>query len=216
MKKGGRYRWKGGFLIACAVFLGHSPALAQARQEPGRLVGRVSTRGNLIVLELDEGVLGKANLFDLVGRTLRFLPEGAAYRAENLASRWDPEFGAELSGPEATLHTFPVSGLDRASQQLLKSDTGHALGHGALGIYVHHCRRAGTNRVREAAAGRAFQLRGGSGGGIGRGWCRWCSHRHRGRLDLRFLGNGTRGGRRADQLWPEDGGQHGQHETCEN
>lgn len=28
--------------------------------------------GNLIVLELDDSVLGKANLFDLTGHTLRF------------------------------------------------------------------------------------------------------------------------------------------------
>jgi hypothetical protein len=59
-----------------------------------------------------EGVLGKANLFDLAGRTLRFAPEGATYRVQNHALRWDREFGAELSGPQATLHdfSFPFSG----------------------------------------------------------------------------------------------------------
>ena len=35
-------------------------------------------------MTLDEGVLGKANLFDLAHRTLRFTPEGARYRVENL------------------------------------------------------------------------------------------------------------------------------------
>ncbi len=112
MEKGRRYFFRGGLLILCAVVVSQEPALAQARQEQGRVVGRVSTRGDLILMELDEGVLGKANLFDLAGRTLRFTPEGAAFRAENLASRWDPEFGAELPGPEATLHnfSFPFSG----------------------------------------------------------------------------------------------------------
>jgi hypothetical protein len=94
------------------VFLTHSLSRAQARQEPGRIIGKVSTRGDLIVLQLDESVLGRANLFDLPGRTLRFSPEGNAYRIENGALRWDPEFGGELSGPQATLQnfSFPFSG----------------------------------------------------------------------------------------------------------
>jgi len=112
MKERGWHFWKSGFLIACAVCLGHSLADAQGRQEPGRPVGRVATRGDLILLELDEGVLGKANLFDLAGRTLRFTPEGPAYRVENLASQWDPEFGAQLSGSQVKLNnfSFPFSG----------------------------------------------------------------------------------------------------------
>ena len=103
------------FVAQCGlVFLVLHPALAQAqgRQEPGRSIGSISTQGNLIIMTLTEGALGKANLFDLGRRTLRFTPEGAGYRAENLALRWDPEFGAELAGAQVTLRNFafPYSG----------------------------------------------------------------------------------------------------------
>jgi hypothetical protein len=85
---------------------------AQPRLEPGHSIGRVSTRDNLIVMELDEGALGHANLFDLAGRTLHFNPEGGAYRIENAALQWDSEFGQELGTAQAPLHTFafPFSG----------------------------------------------------------------------------------------------------------
>src|SRR5579871_1858591 len=88
------------------------PVAAQGRQEPGRSIGAISTRGNLIVMTLDEGVLGKANLFDLAHHTLRFTPEGSQYRIENLAERWDSDFGAEMGGSQATLKNFefPFSG----------------------------------------------------------------------------------------------------------
>jgi hypothetical protein len=82
-------------------------SLAHALSEPaGRPIGGISTDGDLIVIELDEGALGKANLVDLNGRTLRFTPEGSKYRAENTALQWDPEFGPELAGAEVTLHNF--------------------------------------------------------------------------------------------------------------
>jgi hypothetical protein len=101
-----------GFLIACAILLQQSPILAQGRQEPGHPIGSVSTQGNLIVLTLDDGVLGKANLFDLAGRTLRFTPDGSSYRAENTALKWDPDFGPEIHSPQVTLRNFafPFSG----------------------------------------------------------------------------------------------------------
>jgi hypothetical protein len=85
---------------------------AQARQDPGRSIGAITTQGDLIVMTLNEGVFGKANMFDLTRRTLRFTPEGASYRAENLALQWDSEFGTEMSGPQLTLHnfSFPYSG----------------------------------------------------------------------------------------------------------
>lgn len=88
------------------------PATAQRQQPPGHPIGTVSTEGNLILMTLDEGVLGKANLFDLAGRTLRFTPEKGGYRVENLALQWDPEFGPEMSGAQATLRrfAFPFSG----------------------------------------------------------------------------------------------------------
>src|SRR5437868_13121561 len=85
---------------------------AQVRQEPGRSIGTITTQGDLIVMTLNEGVFGKANMFDLAGRTLRFTPDGPGYRAENLALQWDAEFGKELSDPQLTLHnfSFPYSG----------------------------------------------------------------------------------------------------------
>lgn len=84
----------------------------QGRGEPGKPIGSISTRDNLIVMTLDEDVLGKANLFDLVHHTLRFTPEGSQYRVENIAFQWDGEFGPELAGSQATLKNFafPFSG----------------------------------------------------------------------------------------------------------
>jgi hypothetical protein len=83
----------------------------QGRQEPGKSIGAVSTRGDLVVLTLDDGALGTANMFDLTGRTLRFTPDGAGYRAENVALQWDADLG-DTGGPQVTLHnfTFPFSG----------------------------------------------------------------------------------------------------------
>src|SRR5437667_3742476 len=87
-------------------------AYGQGRQEPGRSIGTITTQGDLIVMTLNDGVFGKANMFDLARRTLRFSPEGAGYRAENLTLQWDSEFGKEMSGPQLTLHnfSFPYSG----------------------------------------------------------------------------------------------------------
>src|SRR3989441_5217682 len=87
-------------------------AYSQGRQEPGRSIGTITTQGDLIVMTLNEGALGKANMFDLVRHTLRFTPEGAGYRAENLALQWDSEFGTEITGPQQTLRNFafPYSG----------------------------------------------------------------------------------------------------------
>ncbi len=81
-------------------------AHAQGRGEPGKSIGTISTRGNLIVMTLDEGVLGKANLFNLQHRTLRFSPDGSKYRAENVAFQWDSEFGPEMTGSQAALKNF--------------------------------------------------------------------------------------------------------------
>jgi len=85
---------------------------AQDDDRPGRPIGKVSTAGDLVVMELDQDALGKANLFDLAGRTLRFTPDRDGYRVENVALEWDRDFGPEMSGAEATLHSFafPFSG----------------------------------------------------------------------------------------------------------
>jgi hypothetical protein len=96
-----------GILVLCGLLLYPSLSSAQDDQtEPGHSIGKVSTKGDLIVMELDEGALGKANLFDLVGRTLRFTPEGSRYRVESGALQWDSDFGPELAGAEVTLHQF--------------------------------------------------------------------------------------------------------------
>jgi len=93
--------------VACVT-----TAHAQFRQDPGRSIGTVTTQGNLLVLTLDEDVLGKANLFNLAHHTLRFTPEGSRYRVESLPAQWDGDFGPELPGSEATLKSlaFPFSG----------------------------------------------------------------------------------------------------------
>jgi len=115
MKKRGWLFPNSACLIILSVFgiLCHgNVAYSQARQDPGRSIGTITTQGNLIVMTLNEAVFGKANMFDLTRRTLRFTPEGPGYRAENLALQWDSEFGSEMSGPQLTLHnfSFPYSG----------------------------------------------------------------------------------------------------------
>src|SRR6266498_1220926 len=105
--------WLTAFVLCVFGFLWRSSvAYSQGRQEPGRSIGTIKTQGDLIVMTLNDGVFGKANMFDLARRTLRFTPEGSAYRAENLTPQWDSEFGIEMSGPQLTLHnfSFPYSG----------------------------------------------------------------------------------------------------------
>ena len=102
--------------VALAALLGFSliqtPLHAQVRQEPGKSIGKVSPVGDLILLELDEGALGKQNLFDLNHRTIRFTPAGSGFRVENLPLQWDAEFGDEVKGSDVTLRNveFPFSG----------------------------------------------------------------------------------------------------------
>jgi hypothetical protein len=99
-----------GFLAL--LLLGPIAAPAQYRQGPGNSIGTVTTQGNLIVLTLDENVLGKANLFNLAHHSLRFTPHGSQYTVETIPWQWDSEFGAEMPGSEATLKSFafPFSG----------------------------------------------------------------------------------------------------------
>ena len=63
-------------------------------------------------MELDDGALGQANLFDLAGRTLRFVPQHSRYSVQVSPLEWDSNFGPELSGSDVTLHNlgFPFSG----------------------------------------------------------------------------------------------------------
>ena len=84
---------------------------AQA-QMPGKSIGTVTTEGDLIIMELDADAIPLPNLFDLDGRTLRFVPEGSGYRTENLPLLWDPVFGEEVEASEVALEhfSFPISG----------------------------------------------------------------------------------------------------------
>lgn len=104
--------WRSALLAHCQLLLVASFGYAQQDNQPGHSIGTVSTQGDLIVIELDEGALGKANLFDLTGRTLRFMPDGSGYRIQSGPLRWDSEYGPELKGAEASLHNFafPFSG----------------------------------------------------------------------------------------------------------
>jgi hypothetical protein len=96
-------------VLACALL---ESLLAQGRREPGKSIGTITTKGNLIVMTLNEGALGKENLFDLGHRTLRLTPEGSRYRVENLDLKWDSDFGPELQGSQTKLtkFEFPFSG----------------------------------------------------------------------------------------------------------
>lgn len=88
------------------------PGAAQFDGGPGHSIGSVTVRGKLIVLTLNQGALGQANLFNLAHHTLRFTPDGAGYRVENVSFVWDSSFGAALSEPQVELKnfTFPFSG----------------------------------------------------------------------------------------------------------
>jgi hypothetical protein len=130
-----------GFTWLAAGLVLLSPAYGQGRGEPGKPIGSVAVRGSLIVMTLDEGVLGKESLFDLVHHTLRFTPAESQYRVENVALQWDPAFGSAMSGNRAALKSFafPFSG---------KTWNSFSVGAGSIAF-------------GETAAGR-----GGRGGGI--------------------------------------------------
>lgn len=104
--------WRSAVLVVCGLLLIVSLSYAQQDDAPGHSIGKVSTTGNLIVMELNDGALGEANLFDLAGHTLRFTPEGSRYRVESGPLRWDRDYGPELTGAEASLgkFVFPFSG----------------------------------------------------------------------------------------------------------
>jgi hypothetical protein len=104
--------WRSIVLTSFGLFLVIRLTYAQQGEEPGHSIGKVSIEGDLIVIELDDGSLGKTNLFNLVGQTLRFTPEGSRYRIETGRLRWESEYGPELAGAEVSLHNFafPFSG----------------------------------------------------------------------------------------------------------
>ncbi|HEX3868073.1 MAG TPA: hypothetical protein VHV78_15025 [Gemmatimonadaceae bacterium] len=83
-----------------------------AQRAPGHSIGKVTIVGKLVRLELDTGVISPERLFDLDHRTLRFTPDGAGYRIENVPLVWDAELGAALTTPTMTIERFhfPFSG----------------------------------------------------------------------------------------------------------
>jgi hypothetical protein len=99
-------------LLLFLIWILVSVTPAQDGDEPGKPIGGVSVVNNLILLELDQGVLGSENLFDLARRTLRFTPSAGGYRVENVPLGWDADFGSQIGGPHVSLHgfAFPFSG----------------------------------------------------------------------------------------------------------
>jgi hypothetical protein len=117
MRTGIDYSSRSGILILCGLALfsitaSLSYSQDEAMSQQGHPIGKVSIQGDLVVMELEDGALGHANLFDLVGRTLHFTPEGSRYRVETGTLQWDSDFGQELTGAEVTLQqfAFPFSG----------------------------------------------------------------------------------------------------------
>jgi hypothetical protein len=117
--------WRNAVLVLSGLWLSiNYLSYGQQGDEPGHSIGKVSVNGDLIVLELNDGALGTANLFDLTGRTLRFAPEGARYRVDNVGLEWDTDYGPLLVGSEVSLQkfAFPFSGKSWTS--LLVGTTG--------------------------------------------------------------------------------------------
>jgi len=116
-----------GSLVVLALpllLLGAANLPAQFRPDPGHSIGTVRTDGKLIVLTLDEGALGTANLFDLDHQTLRFTPQGSRYRVERLPLQWDGDFGAPMTSSDAALaHVrFPFWALAGAHSRSASRD----------------------------------------------------------------------------------------------
>jgi hypothetical protein len=133
--------------VTLVLTLAAVPSLLLAQRQPGHPIGKVTTIGNLIHLELDSGAIAPERLFDLDHRTLRFTPDGSGYRVENVALVWDSDFGPELSGggrgdPRGILpggaggtvalknFTFPFSGKN---WDTLNVATGAVMFHGVQG-----------------------------------------------------------------------------------
>ena len=112
MRKSVAHLWHSAVFASCGLLWIASLSYAQTQNEPGRSIGKVSTKGDLIVMELDDGALGKVNLFDLTGHTVRFTPDGSRYRVDTGPLQWDSDYGPELAGAEASLQkfAFPFSG----------------------------------------------------------------------------------------------------------
>ena len=106
-----RVSWLG-ILLLCGLVVNSASSYAVQQRTPGHSIGQVSINGDLIVLELAPAALGQPNLFDLVGRTLRFSPAASGYRVTNQTLQWEAYYGIEFTGSDVRLQrfTFPFSG----------------------------------------------------------------------------------------------------------
>ncbi|HYV96751.1 MAG TPA: hypothetical protein VE967_04760 [Gemmatimonadaceae bacterium] len=88
------------------------PVALAAQRTPGHPIGKVTTIGNLVALELDSGAVSPERRFDLDHKTVRFTPGVGGYRVQTIGSKWDPDFGNAVSGNRYTLtgFHFPFSG----------------------------------------------------------------------------------------------------------
>jgi hypothetical protein len=111
-------------LVSCGLLLIVRFSHAQQDNVPGHSIGRVSTKADLIVMELDDSALGKANLFDLTGRTLRFTPDGSGYRVESRPLHWESDYGPELANAEVDLKRFAFPFSGKLWNSLLVGTTG--------------------------------------------------------------------------------------------
>jgi len=110
--------------VSCGLLLIVSFSHAQQDNKPGRSIGKVSTQGDLIVMELDDSALGEANLFDLTGKTLRFTPDGSGYHVASGPLNWDSDYGPEIDGAEADLKQFAFPFSGKSWNSLLVGTTG--------------------------------------------------------------------------------------------
>ena len=111
-------------LVSSGLLLIVSFSHAQQDYERGHSIGKVSTQGNLIVMELDDSALGKANLFDLTGHTLRFTPDGSGYRVASGSLNWDSDYGPEMASAEANFKRFAFPFSGESWNSLLVGTTG--------------------------------------------------------------------------------------------
>ncbi|HKS07210.1 MAG TPA: hypothetical protein VJR92_12955 [Gemmatimonadaceae bacterium] len=130
------------------------------KQVPGRKIGNVTTSGNLVLLELDEGALANHNIFDLDKRTIRFTPAAGGFRAENLPLQWDTTRGAAVQGNTVRLtkFVFPFSGKNWDSLQVQAIGLitfGGGYNDLGLGRFVH-LRRVGPDIVNTIPVIAAF------------------------------------------------------------
>jgi hypothetical protein len=146
----------------------------EVKQVAGRKIGNVTTQGNLVLLELDEGVIGNHNLFDLDNRTIRFTPvspgargSDGGFRVENLSLEWNAATGSPLSGDTVRLNkfAFPFSGKSWDTLQVQNTGIiGFGGGYSSLGFdRFIHMKTAGpamVNRIPVIAAFMKLRMNG--------------------------------------------------------